>query len=129
VKADLKPKRSKAATISPVSIRKPGAGVGAGPWRTLDRLQEWLNFITTELHKNFSPLFPPAISDEVKAFFKDRVAARPHVQTAMKMEGLPKAESVADNSRQRPNHRSGFFCCLAFAFPSGIFLSEFYMSR
>src|SRR6201993_2078382 len=29
------------------------------------RLQEWLNFITTELHKNFSPLFQPAIPDEV----------------------------------------------------------------
>jgi glutathione S-transferase len=30
------------------------------------RLQEWLNFVTTELHKNFSPLFNPAIPDEVK---------------------------------------------------------------
>ena len=111
------------------------------------RLQEWLNFTTTELHKNFSPLFQPAIPDEVKAFFrdrimgkfkyadsklagqdylmgkqftvadgylfvmlkwaermamdlsalknlmafKDRVAARPNVQAALKMEGLLKA--------------------------------------
>jgi glutathione S-transferase len=111
------------------------------------RLQEWLNFITTELHKNFSPLFNPTIPDEVKNFFKDRimskfkyadsrlagqdylmgkqftvadgylfvmlawadrnkmdlsgfknlmafkdrVAARPNVQTALKMEGLLKA--------------------------------------
>jgi glutathione S-transferase len=111
------------------------------------RLQEWLNFITTELHKNFSPLFNPTIPDEVKTFFKDRimgkfkyadsrlagqdylmgrqftvadgylfvmlawadrnkmdlsgfknlmafkdrVAARPNVQTALKMEGLLKA--------------------------------------
>lgn len=31
------------------------------------RVQEWLNFIATELHKNFSPLFNPASSDEVKA--------------------------------------------------------------
>ncbi|MBS0529899.1 MAG: glutathione S-transferase N-terminal domain-containing protein, partial [Proteobacteria bacterium] len=36
-------------------------------------LQEWLNFITTELHKNFSPLFQPALNDETKGFFKDRL--------------------------------------------------------
>ena len=107
-------------------------------------MQEWLNFTTSELHKNFSPLFNPAIPDEVKKFFidriigkfkyadsqlagrdylmgkqftvadgylfvmlawadrmkidlsgmknlmafKDRVAARPNVQAALKMEGL-----------------------------------------
>ena len=94
------------------------------------RLQEWLNFTTTELHKNFSPLFQPVIPDDVKAFFKDRlmgktfsvadgylfvmlawadrmnfdlsglpnlmaykarIAARPNVQAALKMEGLLKA--------------------------------------
>jgi len=40
------------------------------------RFLEWLNFITTELHKNFSPLFQPAFSDEVKAFFRDRLMAK-----------------------------------------------------
>ena len=40
------------------------------------KLLEWLNFITTELHKNFSPLFQPAIPDEVKNFFKDRLTAK-----------------------------------------------------
>ena len=40
------------------------------------KLLEWLNFITTELHKNFSPLFQPAIPDEVKNFFKDRLMAK-----------------------------------------------------
>jgi glutathione S-transferase len=40
------------------------------------RLQEWLNFTTTELHKNFSPLFNPAIPDEVKTFFKDRIMGK-----------------------------------------------------
>jgi len=40
------------------------------------RLQEWLNFITTELHKNFSPLFQPTIPDEVKTFFKDRIKGK-----------------------------------------------------
>ena len=40
------------------------------------KLLEWLNFTTTELHKNFSPLFNPAIPDEVKAFFKDRIMGK-----------------------------------------------------
>jgi glutathione S-transferase len=40
------------------------------------KLQEWLNFTTTELHKNFSPLFNPAIPDEVKAFFRDRIMGK-----------------------------------------------------
>jgi len=40
------------------------------------KLQEWLNFITAELHKNFSPLFSPVLSDDTKAFFKDRLMAK-----------------------------------------------------
>jgi glutathione S-transferase len=40
------------------------------------KLLEWLNFITTELHKNFSPLFNPAIPDDVKTFFKDRIMGK-----------------------------------------------------
>jgi len=40
------------------------------------KLQEWLNFIASELHKNFSPLFQPALSDDTKTFFKDRLAGK-----------------------------------------------------
>ena len=40
------------------------------------KLLEWLNFITTELHKNFSPLFNPAIPDDVKNFFRDRIMGK-----------------------------------------------------
>jgi glutathione S-transferase len=40
------------------------------------KLLEWLNFITTELHKNFSPLFNPAMPDDVKKFFADRIMAK-----------------------------------------------------
>jgi len=32
------------------------------------RLQEWLNFITSEIHKTFSPLFNPAADASVKAY-------------------------------------------------------------
>ena len=40
------------------------------------KLQEWLNFITGELHKNFGPLFSPVLADDAKAFFKDRVMGK-----------------------------------------------------
>ena len=40
------------------------------------KLMEWLNYITGELHKNFSPLFNPAIPDEVKNFFRDRIMGK-----------------------------------------------------
>ena len=40
------------------------------------RLQEWLNFITSEVHKAFSPLFNPAITDEARAAAKTRITGR-----------------------------------------------------
>ena len=40
------------------------------------KLLEWLNFITGELHKNFSPLFNPAIPDEVKNVFRERIMGK-----------------------------------------------------
>ena len=131
-------------------IADKAAGKNLAPANGTDeryKMQEWLNFTTSELHKNFSPLFNPTIPDEVKKFFsdrilgkfkyadqqlagrdylmgkqftvadgylfvmlnwaermkidlsamknlmayKDRVAARPNVQAALKMEGLMKA--------------------------------------
>ncbi|WP_198970604.1 glutathione transferase GstA [Xylophilus sp. ASV27] len=40
------------------------------------RLQEWLNFIATELHKGFGPLFNPATPDEMKKAARDKLAGR-----------------------------------------------------
>lgn len=40
------------------------------------KLQEWLNFIGTELHKGFSPLFTPGMPDEAKALAKARLTSR-----------------------------------------------------
>ncbi|NTX15706.1 glutathione transferase GstA [Myxococcus sp. CA051A] len=40
------------------------------------KLQELLNFISTEIHKAFSPLFNPAFPDEGKKIYKDRLAVR-----------------------------------------------------
>jgi glutathione S-transferase len=40
------------------------------------KLQEWLTFIGTEIHKTFSPLFNPATPAETKAASLDRLKAR-----------------------------------------------------
>lgn len=40
------------------------------------KLLEWLNYITTELHKNLGPMFSPLLSDDAKAFFKDRAMGK-----------------------------------------------------
>lgn len=40
------------------------------------RFQEWMNFIATELHKGFSPLFNPKIGEEMKASLIDRLKGR-----------------------------------------------------
>ena len=40
------------------------------------RLQEMLNFITSELHKSFSPLFDPSATFELKESTKTRLAMR-----------------------------------------------------
>ena len=46
-----------------------------GSWERY-RLQEWLNFISTELHKQFSPLFNAANPDSVKDAQKTKLAQR-----------------------------------------------------
>jgi glutathione S-transferase len=45
---------------------------------TLERtkLQSWLNFISTELHKGFSPLFNAAMPEDAKRYFRERLATR-----------------------------------------------------
>jgi glutathione S-transferase len=40
------------------------------------RLQEWLNYITGELHKNIGPMFSPLLADDAKTFFKDRAMSK-----------------------------------------------------
>jgi glutathione S-transferase len=42
------------------------------------RLQEWLTFIATELHKTFSPLFNARVPEAGKQVFRDKLASRLH---------------------------------------------------
>ena len=55
------------------------AGKGLAPARDSAeryKLLELLNFITTEVHKNFGPIFSPVLADDAKAFFKDRAMGK-----------------------------------------------------
>ena len=48
------------------------------------KLLEWLNYVGTELHKNFGPMFSPVLADDAKAFFKDRVMGKfKYLETAL----------------------------------------------
>ncbi|HEY0850674.1 MAG TPA: glutathione transferase GstA [Bradyrhizobium sp.] len=62
-----------------VQVIADKAGKGLAPARDSAeryKLLEWLNFVTTELHKNFGPMFSPVLADDAKAFFKDRVMGK-----------------------------------------------------
>jgi glutathione S-transferase len=59
------------ADQAPASALAPAAG-------TIERYQlmEWLNFITSELHKSFSPLFSPDTPEDYKPVVRNRLLAR-----------------------------------------------------
>ena len=59
------------ADQAPTSKLAPAAGTMARY-----RLQEWLNFITSEIHKGFSPLFTPAVPDAYKTMVKENLGKR-----------------------------------------------------
>jgi glutathione S-transferase len=56
---------------------KPAAGLApANGTMARYRLQEWLNFITSELHKTFAPMFDASAPDTVKAATVAKLAKR-----------------------------------------------------
>lgn len=59
------------ADRSPASKLAPAAGS-----MERYRLVEWLNFLTSEIHKGFSPLFRPTATEETKAMFREALARR-----------------------------------------------------
>lgn len=65
------------AIVQYVADRKPESGLAPAAG-TLDRyrLMEWLNFISTELHKSYTPLFSPATPEEHKKTVKEGLAQR-----------------------------------------------------
>ncbi|VWX59373.1 Glutathione S-transferase GST-6.0 [Burkholderiales bacterium 8X] len=59
------------ADLAPAKNLAPAAG-------TLQRyrLQEWLNFIGTEMHKGYSPMFNPNMPEEAKTIAQTRLKSR-----------------------------------------------------
>jgi glutathione S-transferase len=60
-----------------IADQNPGAGLippAGKPERY--RVQEWLNFVTSELHKSFGPIFRPTTPDAYKAISKENLGKR-----------------------------------------------------
>ncbi len=66
-----------AVIVQYIADQKPESGLApkAGTMERY-RLQEWLTFISSELHKTFSPLFNAAMPEDGKKIFRDRLALR-----------------------------------------------------
>jgi glutathione S-transferase len=65
------------AIVQFIADQKPDSGL-APKAGTIARyhLMEWLNFITSELHKNYSPLFNPNAPEEYKKLVHEALATR-----------------------------------------------------
>ncbi|HEX6016014.1 MAG TPA: glutathione transferase GstA [Geminicoccaceae bacterium] len=79
-----------AAIVQYLADRKPEAGL-VPPAGTLERarVQEHLNFVASELHKAFSPLFSPATSTEAKDAARAKVRQRLDDVERMLADGRP----------------------------------------
>jgi glutathione S-transferase len=65
------------AIVQYLADQRPESGLApkAGSFERY-KLQEWLNFISTEIHKGFSPLFKPTTPDEYKNIVRENLAGR-----------------------------------------------------
>lgn len=64
---------------------KPGSGLAPanGTWERV-QLQEWLNFVGSEIHAGMMPLYNSAIPEDVKFIFRSKLFKRfDHVETAL----------------------------------------------
>ncbi len=65
------------AILQHVADRYPEAGLAPPSGRERSLLQQWLSFISTELHKLvFTPILDPHAAPEVKAYARDKAASR-----------------------------------------------------
>jgi glutathione S-transferase len=65
------------AIVQYLADQKPDSGLApkAGSFERY-QLQEWLNFLTSEVHKQFSPLFKPNTPEDYKPIAKEALAGR-----------------------------------------------------
>ncbi|MBS2022931.1 MAG: glutathione transferase GstA [Deltaproteobacteria bacterium] len=79
-----------AVMVQYIADLKPEAKLAPRPG-TMERvrLQEWLNFIATELHKNFSPMYQPWAPDTFKAEWREKKVAPRLAHLDKSVEGRP----------------------------------------
>ena len=65
------------AIVQYIADKAPASKLAPAPG-TKERyhLAEWLNFITSELHKNFSPLYRPTTPEDYKPIARENLAGR-----------------------------------------------------
>jgi glutathione S-transferase len=65
------------AIVQYIADQRPASKL-APPAGTMDRyrLQEWLNFVTSEMHKAYSPLFNPQTPDAFKEMSRTKIGGR-----------------------------------------------------
>ena len=65
------------AIVQYLADQKPASGLIAAPGSMARyRQMEWLNFVSSELHKSYSPLFNAAMPEEGKEVFRERLRGR-----------------------------------------------------
>ena len=107
------------AIVQYLADQKPDSGLApkAGTFERY-QLQEWLNFLTSEVHKQFSPLFKPNTPEDYKPIVKQNLASRfdwIEQQLAGKDYLMGKAFTVAD---------AYLFVLLGWTKPTGIDLAR-----
>lgn len=66
-----------AAIVQYIADQKPESGLApAAGGMERYRFQEWLTFVSSELHKGIGALFNPKLSDETKQVLKEKLAPR-----------------------------------------------------
>lgn len=65
------------AIVQYLADLRPDSGLApaAGSWQRV-RLQEWLNFVTSEIHAGSAPLFNADLPEAAKAFFRQKLFKR-----------------------------------------------------
>ncbi len=88
------------AIVQFIADKAPAASLAPLPG-SMERyqLQSWLNFITSEIHKSFSPLFNESFPEEAKKLYKEQLAKRfDFIETHLTHQPylMPSGFSVAD---------------------------------
>jgi glutathione S-transferase len=89
-----------AAVLQYIADQKPDSGLApqAGTMERY-RLQEWLTFISSEIHKSFSPMFNKDTAEEVKSYARNMLGKRlihAETQLANKLHLMGDHFTVAD---------------------------------